>query len=457
MSNGTHALSRPDNIAPHSAEAESAVLGSVLINPDAYHYVASFLKSADFFIVRHAWIWDAIESLQTRGQAVDNLTLIEELRSYGQLETVGGAAYITQLINSTPTHIHIETYARIVERAAIRRRLLAAASEIAQTSLEMEAPIEQIIDHCEATLYGVTMGGRDQDLKPLRVLLAEQHEVVERMYNRDLDIVGLPTGFKELDHMIGGLEKSRVYIIAARPGMGKTSMMLNIASNAVKASQGHPLGVGIFSREMNADQLVRRLTCVEAKINSKKLKAGRLSEEEWGRFTHATGVIGNWPIFIDDKSITMNQVRARMRLWQREHGLDVVMVDYLQLLHADGKKANREAEVSEVARGLKELAREFNIPIIAAAQLNRALETRADKRPMLSDLRESGEIEQAADVVWFIYRDDKYNEHSERPNQADILVAKQRDGDTGVITLFFRSEFTEFTNMNKTEIDLTEL
>ncbi len=448
-----HIPNQPEKIAPASPEAEEAVLGSILINPQAILEVAAFLQTSDFFIVRNGWVWDAICAVHERGEAIDNLTVIEELKHRNQLDAIGGSAYITYLINNTPTHIHAETYGHIVERAAMRRRLLAAAGDIAQIALEENAEINDVIDQSESTLFQVTERRLRRELVPIQQAASDYFDRIEYLYNHQDEPLGLPTGFTDLDRLLGGLQRSDLIIVAARPGVGKTSFMLSIALNAAKLHGGR---VAIFSMEMATEQLVQRLIAAETGINSQRLRLGNLDEREWGLFAEATGKLVNLHIYMDDTpAISIPQMRTKSRRLYREHGLDLIVVDYLQLMSGGtSKNDNRVQEISYISRGLKELAREINVPVLAAAQLSRAVEQRTDKRPQLSDLRESGSIEQDADVVMFIYRDDLYDENSERQNQADILVSKHRNGPTGVITLYFRKEVTQFTNMAKSNVNL---
>jgi replicative DNA helicase len=444
-------MRHPEKIAPSSVEAEEAVLGSVLISPDALYEVASFLESEDFFIVRNSWVWDALLALHRRGDAIDSLTVIEELKKRGQLLDLGGSAYITYLINNTPTHVHAETYARIVERAAIRRRLLAAAADIAQTALEEDAEVGEIVDRAEATLYGVTERRVSRHLITMAEASSRFYDRVEKLAEHPGQTLGLPTTYHELDHIIGGLAESTLTIVAARPGVGKTSLLLNIAQNVMKTTGAR---VALFSLEMTETQLMQRFMAAETGIDSQKIKAGTLEAGEWALFTAATERAAALKLWIDDTpKVSLMQIRNKCRKLERTEGLDLVIVDYLQLMKPERANDNREQEVSELSRGLKELAREFKVPFLVAAQLNRALEARADKRPKLSDLRESGSIEADADVVMFIYRDDLVNDKSTRFNQADIMVAKNRDGRTGVATLYVKNELTRFSNMERRTID----
>ena len=452
MSQQEPALSRPDRMAPHSIEAEEAVLGSILINPEAYFDVASFLEPEDFFIVRNAWVWESLVRLRDRDAQIDYVTVIEELREQERLEEIGGAAYITYLINNTPSSLYAESYGRIVERAAIRRRLLSSASEIAQLAHEEDADINEVIDRAEQSLFGVTERRLHNELVPIQNALRDYFDRIEHQYlNRD-ESLGVPTGFTDLDTLLGGLQKSDLLIVAGRPGMGKTSWMLSVALNAARAKAR----VAIFSLEMSNEQIVQLLVSSETAISTHDLRRGELQQKEWGLFVESINNLNNLTVFLDDTpALNPLQMRTKCRRLYAEHGLDLVMVDYLQLMNSGaGRNENRVQEISFISRQLKQIARELNVPVIAAAQLSRAVEQRQDKRPQLSDLRESGSIEQDADVVLFIYRDEVYNENTERPNQADIIVAKHRNGPTGAVSLFFRKELTQFANLRKQDVDL---
>ncbi|MEL7673137.1 MAG: replicative DNA helicase [Chloroflexota bacterium] len=442
----------PDRMAPHSVEAEEAVLGSVLLNSDSLFEVASFLQPDDFFIVRNSWVWEAILRLQERNEQIDYVTVVEELRQQGRLDDIGGAAYITYLINHTPSSIYAEAYGRIVERAAIRRRLLAAASEIAQLAHEESADINEVIDRSEASLFAVTERRLRKELVPINIAISDYYDRIEHLYEHRGEPLGVPSGFVDLDRLLGGLQKSDLIIVAGRPGMGKTSWLLSVALNAARARAR----VAIFSMEMSNEQIVQRLVSSETGISTQNLRLGKLDDREWTLFVEATGNLSNVRIFLDDTPAQSPiQMRTKCRRLYAEHGLDLIMVDYLQLMNSgSGRVENRVQEISFISRQLKQLARELNVPVLAAAQLSRAVEQRQDKRPQLSDLRESGSIEQDADVVMFIYREDAYNENTEKVNQADILVSKHRNGPTGVVTLYFRKELTQFSNLNRTGVDL---
>ncbi len=621
-------------MAPHSVEAEEAVLGSILINPEALFEVASFLQADDFFIVRNAWVWEAIVRIHQRNEEIDYVTLVEELRQQERLEEIGGAAYVTYLINHTPSSIYAEAYGHIVERAAIRRRMLSAASDIAQLAHDESADIDEVIDKAEASLFAVTERRLRKELVPIRLVISDYFDRIESLYEHGDEPLGVPTGFTDLDNLLGGLQKSDLIIVAGRPGMGKTSWLLSVALNASRAKAR----TAIFSMEMSNEQIVQRLVSAETGIGTQKLRQGQLDEREWALFVEATGNLSGVKVYMDDTpALTPLQMRTKCRRLYSEYGLDLVMVDYLQLMNSGmGHGDNRVQEISFISRNLKQLARELNVPVIAAAQLSRAVEQRQDKRPQLSDLRESGclagdsliylpesgtyvpirdlagrsgfcvsslntttwkvenhtvtnafctgtkpvyrlttalgrsiqatanhrfltihgwkrldeltesdqialpsiaapqlagiysdtntsealspfpplawgkgkrssasqgwgglyvtssdvywdrirsitpdgetdvydltvpgpenflandlivhnSIEQDADVVLFIYRDEVYNEETERPNQADVIVAKHRNGPTGSIALYFRKELTQFANLRKTDVDL---
>ncbi len=443
---------RPDQMAPHSVEAEEAVLGSILLNPDALFDVASFLQADDFFIVRNGWVWEAVLRLQDRNEQIDYVTLVEELRHQDRLEEIGGAAYITYLINHTPSSIYAETYGRIVERAAIRRRMLNAATQIARLAHEESGDIDDVIDQSEAALFAVTERRLRKDLVPIRTALVDYFDRIEYLHAQDQESLGVPTGFHDLDHLLGGLQKSDLIIVAGRPGMGKTSWLLSVALNAARAGAR----AAIFSMEMSNEQIVQRLISSETGISTHNLRLGKLDEREWALFVEATDKLSGLRVNLDDTpALSPLQLRSKCRRLYSEHGLDLIMVDYLQLMSSGtGYNENRVQEISYISRSLKQVARELNIPVLAAAQLSRAVEQRQDKRPQLSDLRESGSIEQDADVVVFLYRDEVYNENTERPNQADVIVSKHRNGPTGSVALYFRKELTQFSNLRKTDVDL---
>lgn len=430
---------------PHNREAEEAVLGAVLINAEVYYDVAQVLQPDDFYIVRNRWIWDAFAHLHDQRLPIDYLTVCNELEERSQLAEAGGPAYITALLNQTPTSLHAEAYAKIVAEQAVRRRMLAAANELARQAYNQEQTVDTIIDEAEKSIFGLSERRARRDVQPIQQVLSEYYDRVDQLSQRDEEIFGVPTGLADLDKLLGGLQKSDLLIIAGRPGMGKTGFMLSVAKNAAQKHRKH---VAMFSLEMSAEQLVQRLIAQETGLDTQKLRTGKLSDNEWPVFTHAIEVLSDTNIWLDDTpGLTPMQLRTKCRRLHLEYNLDLVIVDYLQLMSGDTRNDNRVQEVSYISRNLKTLARELNVPVLAAAQLSRAVEQRADKRPVLSDLRESGSLEQDADIVMFIHRPDALEKDSPRANMAEIIVAKHRNGPTHPgIELFFRSNLARFEN-----------
>jgi replicative DNA helicase len=434
----------PDKTIPHNVEAEEAVLGSLLIDPEAIFRVSPFLKPDDFYIVKNGWVYDAVLSLHERRQPADFVTVCDELENRVQLEEVGGAAYISSLINAVPTAIHAEAYGHIVERTALRRRLISAAGQIAGFAYEEDQNVDEVIDRSEAVLFSISQRRVSRDLVPIRQVLADYYDRIAYLYEHRGEPLGIPTGFIDLDRLLGGLQRSDLIIVAARPGVGKTSMLLAMALTAARKFKQK---VAVFSLEMSNEQLVQRLMSSETGIDSQRLRLGDLEETEWPKFVEAAGRLSDTMLFIDDTpGISALQLRTKARRLHAEYGLDLIMVDYLQLMSGDFRAENRVQEISYISRALKGLARELSVPVVAASQLSRAVEQRHDKRPILSDLRESGSIEQDADVVMFIYRDEMYNADTELKNIADILVSKHRHGPTGTVQLFFRKQLAQFVD-----------
>jgi replicative DNA helicase len=430
---------------PHNRQAEEAVLGAVLINPESYFDVASFLQPDDFYIVRNRWIWEAFTHLHERRSPIDFLTVCSELEQQSQLAEVGGAAYLMSLINQTPTSLHAEAYGKIIEDNSIRRRMLISANEVARLALDQQSSVDTVMDEAEKSIFGISERRVRTDLQPIQSVLSEVYDRVDQLSRRDEEIYGVPTGLVDIDRLLGGLQKSDLLIIAGRPGMGKTGFMLSVAKNAAMKYKKH---VAFFSLEMSNEQLVQRLIAQETGIDSQRLRSGKLNEGEWPLFTHAIEVLSDTHIFLDDTpAITPLQLRTKCRRLHLEYQLDLVLVDYLQLMSGDMRTDNRVQEVSFISRSLKVLARELNVPVMAAAQLSRAVEQRADKKPVLSDLRESGSLEQDADIVMFIHRPDAMEKDSPRANIAEIIVAKHRNGPTHPgIELVFLSSLARFEN-----------
>jgi replicative DNA helicase len=430
---------------PHSREAEEAVLGAILINPEAYFDVSTFLKAEDFYIVRNRWIWDSFMRLHERRVPIDFLTVAQDLEQMSQLAEVGGPSYLMALLHQTPTSMHAEAYAHIVEEHAIRRRMLIAANELAKLALDQQSAIETILDEAEKSIFSLSEQRTHTDTQPIKDVVGEVYDLVDQLSRRKEEISGVPTGLIDLDKLLGGLQKSDLLIVAGRPGSGKTGFLLSVAKNAALKYRKH---VAFFSLEMSNVQLVERLIAQETGIDTQRLRTGNLKDEEWPLFTHSLEVLENTRIFLDDTpAITPMQLRTKCRRLHLEYHLDLVLVDYLQLMSGDTRTENRVQEVSHISRSLKVLARELEIPVLAAAQLSRAVEQRADKRPVLSDLRESGSLEQDADIVMFIHRPDAMEKDSPRVNIAELMVAKHRNGPVHPgIELIFISHLARFEN-----------
>ncbi|MFN2187668.1 MAG: replicative DNA helicase, partial [Candidatus Promineifilaceae bacterium] len=411
-----------DRLPPSNVDAEEALLGSLLIDNDAIFDVSSFLKPEAFYREKNKWIYESIQTLSNRREPVDLITLSDELRRRNQLDEIGGEAYIIGLLSIVPTSIHAQHYGHIIEAASVRRRMISAASSIANLAYDQEEDIGVTIDRAEQALFSISEERTTRDLVAVKDVARAYMDRIEELNVRGDEVIGVPTSYTDLDRLLGGLNKSDLIIIAARPGMGKTALQLGIGQAAARR---YGKRVAMFSLEMSAEQLVQRMVAAETRIDSQRLRRGDLEEHEWPIFYEAIGRLSETHIFIDDTpSISPLQLRTKCRRLYSEHGIDLIMVDYLQLMQADRPYGNRVQEISEISRGLKAIARELDVPLIANSQLSRAVEQRTDKRPMLADLRDSGSIEQDADVVMFIFRDDYYtHQESERPNIAELNIA----------------------------------
>ncbi|MCY4525109.1 MAG: replicative DNA helicase [Anaerolineaceae bacterium] len=437
---------------PFSAEAEEAVLGAILLNPEVWVDIASFLQQDDFFLLRHRWIWEAMQRITERNESLDYLTVSEELAHLGHLEDIDGTASLVRLINNTPVSVHAEVYGRIVERAALRRRLLAAAETIQGVARDEKQNTDDVIQQTEESIFSAIESREKRELVPIRTIIEAYYRRIEYLIRHSDAPLGLPTGFRAIEQLLGGMQKSDLLIFAGRPGMGKTSFLLSVL--LFVARQGGR--VAFFTMEMDREQIVQRLASMETGISMQKLRLGQLAANEQGRLVEAMDRLGELQIFIDDTpALNPLELRAKCRRMNFRTGVDLIIVDYMQLMNAGGAyENNRVQEISFISRSLKELARDLNIPLLSAAQLSRAVEQRQDKRPQLRDLRESGSIEQDADIVMFLYRDEVYNEATEIPGQADIIVAKHRNGPTGTVSLFFDKAVTRFRDVNARPVDL---
>ena len=434
-------------VPPNSIEAEQAVLGGLMLSPDSWDRVADRLVEHDFYRRDHRLIFRAISDLSNKGMPYDAVTLGEWFDAQGLAELVGGSSYVIELANTTPSAANIVAYADIVREKSVLRQLIDAGTEIAGDAFQPEGRSSQeVLDVAEQKVYKIAEAGARgrQGFVGMRSAVKEAFQILHHRYENKGQVTGLSTGFADLDEMTAGLQPSDLIILAARPSMGKTALALNLAETA--ALRGKK-AVAVFSMEMSSSQLAFRLISSLGRINQQHLRTGDLEEEEWPRVTSAITMLSDAKIFIDDTpSLSPGELRARARRLKREHDLGLIVIDYLQLMQVPGNKENRATEISEISRGLKALAKELNVPVLALSQLNRSLEQRTDKRPMMSDLRESGAIEQDADLIMFIYRDDYYNHDSADKGLAEIIIGKQRNGPTGMVKLTFLGQFTKFEN-----------
>ncbi len=431
-------------VPPHNLEAEESLLGAMLLSRDAIAVAIERCSVGDFYKPSHGHVFSAVVSLYGRGEPADAVTVAEELRRSGVLEDMGGSAMLVALQANTPAISSAARYARIVEENALLRRLIGVAQEIAEIGYGLPEDVTDAVDRAETLVFDVAQRRTTDSVAPLQDLLSRSLDRLEELYGRDESITGVPTGYQDLDEMLAGLQPSNLVVVGARPSMGKTAFALGMASHA--AAQGTP--VLFFSLEMSHLEIAQRVLCAEARVDATRMRNGRLVENDWSKISHAIGRLGNSPLFIDDNpNVTVLDIRAKARRMKAREGLGLVVVDYLQLMTGRNNAENRQVEISEISRGLKILARELSIPVVALSQLSRGLESRSDKRPMLADLRESGAIEQDADVVMFIYRDEVYNHDSSDQGSAEILVAKHRNGPTGSVQLAFVGHYARFANM----------
>ncbi len=437
-----------DRIPPHSIEAEQAVLGALLLAPESFATVAEILKPSDFYGEGHREIYRALQELAESGRPIDLVTVTESLKQKDLLDKVGGASYLASLAGAVPTAANVGYYARIVAEKSLLRTLVGTCTQLIARAYDEGVESERLFDEAEQMIMELSVRRQSRGYRSLKELLVSTLEQIEQMYINKGAATGLSTGFDALDRMTLGMQPSDLILLAARPSMGKTSLGLNIARNV--AASGVP--VAIFSLEMSGDQVVQRLLCAEALIDQHRLRTGRLTEDDWSRLLRAATRLSEVPIFIDDTpAISLLELRSKARRLKIEHGIGFLVIDYLQLMQLGKRVENRVQEISEISRFLKSLARQLDIPVLALSQLSRAVEQRMDKIPLLSDLRESGSLEQDSDVVLFIYRDDYYNPDSEKKGIADIIIAKQRNGPTGTVELAFLKEFTKFANLEKSE------
>jgi replicative DNA helicase len=437
-----------EKLLPQNIEAEEGVLGSIIIDPEAVVQVADFLQPDDFYRDAHRAIFQAVLDLYHEQGPADLITLCDELQRRGRLEEIGGQAFIATLVNAVPTSANVEYYARIVQRTSIMRRLIHAAGQIAALAYN-EADATEALSKAEQLIFAVSQRYGRSDFEDLSALLGKYYEKLDKLHEQRGTVVGLPTGFIDLDRMTGGLQKSDLIILAARPSVGKSALALSLAYNTALR---HKSRVAFFALEMSKEQLTQRLLAIATGIDQQRLRTGMIYEDEWPTISQQIGYLSQLNIYIDDTAgISTVEMRSKARRLAAEKGIDMVIVDYLQLMqaHTGSRNDNRVQEISEISRSLKALARELNVPVLALSQLSRAVESRQSRVPQLSDLRESGSIEQDSDIVLFIYRDILYNPDTDRKNLADIIVAKHRNGPVGQFSLFFDNKLTLFRNLEK--------
>lgn len=438
-----------EKIQPQSIEAEMSVLGAMLMDKEAICKAVESLSEDAFYKTSHRKIYSAILDIFERNDPVDLVTLTNELKKKGELGNIGGPIYLTTILNSVPTAANVEYYIKIVNEKALIRNLISAATEIVSMAYQPTEDVTQLLDKAEQLIFNIVQRKITRDFVHIGEMLHDSFEIIEEIYTKKSYITGIPTGFIDFDTLTAGLHMSDLIIIAGRPSMGKSSFALNIARNVGTREK---IPVGIFSLEMSKEQLVQRMLCAEARVDAHKLRTGYLGEADWPKLTTAAGVLAEAPIYIDDTpGISILEIRAKARRLKAKYNVGLIIVDYLQLIQGRMQVDNRQQEISEISRSLKSLARELNIPVIALSQLSREVEKRSERRPQLSDLRESGAIEQDADLVAFVYREEYYKPTPENEGLAEIIIGKQRNGPTGTVKLAFIKKYTRFENLARIE------
>ena len=435
-------------VPPHDEDAEQAVLGSMLTDNDAVMAAVEVLKEDAFYREDNKIIYQAILNLYSKSEPIDIITLKDELESMGKFEQVGGFEYLASLPDKVPTTANVQKYIKIVEEKSVLRNLIKTANEIIELGYNPTEDVEDIMDGAEKKIFDIMQSKNTKSYTPIKDVLVESFTNLEKLYNQKQHVTGVPTQFYDLDDKTAGLHGSELILVAARPAMGKTAFALNIATNAALRAN---VPVAIFSLEMSKDQLVNRMLCSEAMVDSNKVRTGKLDEEDWTKLAEAIGPLSEAGVYIDDTpGISVMEIRTKCRKLKMEKNIGLVVIDYLQLISGSNKRnGSREQEISEISRSLKVLAKELNVPVIALSQLSRAVEQRDDHRPMLSDLRESGAIEQDADIVMFLYRDDYYNKESAEKDIAEVIIAKHRSGATGTVELLWLANYTKFANIER--------
>lgn len=431
-------------IPPHSVESEQSILGSILLDKDAIITVSEIISPNDFYKEAHKIIYECMLKLSNKNEPIDLITLTEELKKQGYLDDVGGISYITSLSTIVPTTSNVKYYADIVKEKSVLRQLIKASNDIINLGYENSIKVEEVLEKAEKRIFDISQEKASDDFKSINEVLVDAYDMIEKLYNNKSDVTGITTGFKDLNKKINGLQRTDLILIAARPAMGKTAFSLNLVQNAALKGDA---SVAVFSLEMSKDQLVQRMVASQSHVELKKIKTGTLDGNDWPRIIDAMAVLSNMNIYIDDTpGIKISELRSKCRKLKIEKGLDLILIDYLQLMEGEGNNESRQQEIAKISRSLKIIAKELNCPVIALSQLSRAPEQRADHRPMLSDLRESGSIEQDADIVMFLYRDEYYHPDSERKNIGEVIIAKNRHGETGSVELVWLGEVQKFAD-----------
>lgn len=435
-------------IPPNSLEAEQSVLGAMLLDKEAVSTATEVVSGEDFYREAHKEIFEAVVDIYNKGEPVDLITLSERLKQRNTIEAVGGVTYLVQLQSIVPSIRNVKYYADIIQQKSLLRRLIKTSSETMSSCYDAQDEVGSIIDKAEKSIFDISLNRSTRDYVPIKDILSTNFDQIEQLYLNRGSITGVPTGFNDLDSKLAGLQKSDLILVAARPSMGKSSFMMNIVQHAAVRAK---VTTAIFSLEMSKEQLSQRLLCAEALIDAHRLRIGDINEDEWVKLARAMGPLADSPIYMDDTpAITITELRAKCRRLKIEHNLGLVVIDYLQLMSGSGSYDSRQQEISDISRSLKALARELGVPVVALSQLSRAPEMRADHRPILSDLRESGAIEQDADIVMFLYRDEYYNPDTEKKNIGEVIIAKHRNGSTGTVELVWLGQFTKFANKERT-------
>ena len=433
-----------NRIPPHSVESEQSILGSIILDKDAIITVAETVNPSDFYKEAHKIIYESMLSLNSNNEPIDLITLIEELRKEGHLDNIGGISYLTSLSTIVPTTSNVKYYANIVKEKSVMRQLIKASNEIINLGYDASTDVQEILNKAEKSIFDISQEKSGDDIQPINAVLQDTFDMIEKLCTEKKEVTGITTGFKDLNKKINGLQRTDLILLAARPAMGKTAFSLNLVQNAALKGDA---SVAVFSLEMSKEQLVQRMLSAQSNVELSKIKTGTLGESDWPRIIDGMAVLSEAKIFIDDTpGIKISEIRSKCRRLKMEKGLDLILIDYLQLMEGEGKNENRQQEIAKISRSLKILAKELDCPVVALSQLSRSPELRKDHRPILSDLRESGSIEQDADIVMFLYRDEYYHDDSEKKNIGEVIVAKNRHGETGNVELVWFGQVQKFAD-----------